>query len=78
MPKQSRSPPVTLFTLRFWREEIAQGQSEWRGEVKNLASSEIRYFREWSDLTHLIEQMLNEAEPPTFVQSEGQEESNEK
>ena len=34
-----------LFTLRVWLEPLDQAASEWRGEVKNTSTGEVRYFR---------------------------------
>lgn len=39
-----------LFTVRLWREELGNGQSEWRGQVQHIVSGEMRYFREWPPL----------------------------
>ena len=39
-----------LFTLRVWREQIDQNAYEWRGEVKNTLTGEIRYFRNAASL----------------------------
>ena len=44
MQEISRSPPTVLFTLRFWQEALDDTRSEWRGEVKNLSTGEVRYF----------------------------------
>ena len=51
-----------LFTLRVWREDLGQGQSEWRGEVHEVESREVRYFRDWSTLLTLVQAMLLEKE----------------
>jgi hypothetical protein len=53
-------PPARshLFTVRVWREDLGQGQSEWRGEVHEVVSGERRYFREWSTLVTLLQEML--------------------
>jgi len=57
-------PPARshLFTLRLWREDLGQEQSEWRGEVHNVESREVRYFRTWSALLTLVQAMLPEPE----------------
>jgi hypothetical protein len=47
-----------LFTLRVWREDLGQGQSEWRGEVHDVVSGDRRYFRDWSTLPALVQAML--------------------
>ncbi len=60
MRSTPRPPPIALFTVRLWQEDLGGGQAEWRGEVKNLASGEVRYFREWQVLAHLFPRMLVE------------------
>lgn len=55
-----RSPPV--FTIRLWQEQIDTEHVEWRGEVKNIASGEIRYFRDWQSLAQLLPRMLHSQE----------------
>jgi hypothetical protein len=47
-----------LFTLRVWREDLGHSQSEWRGEVHDVVSGEIRYFREWPTLVAIVQAML--------------------
>jgi len=58
VPEVSRLPPTVLFTLRIWHEPLGDALSEWRGEIKNLSTEEIRYFRMWEEITVLIPQML--------------------
>lgn len=36
--------------MRVWREDLGDGQVEWRGKVKHMLSGEAFYFREWQDL----------------------------
>ncbi len=59
MQEISRAPPSALFTLRLWREELDSQRSEWRGEVKNLATGEVRYFRRWEEIADLVQRMLD-------------------
>jgi hypothetical protein len=47
-----------LFTLRVWLEDLGQGQTEWRGEVHEVESGEVRYFRDWQTLLTLLHAML--------------------
>jgi hypothetical protein len=47
-----------LFTVRVWCEDLGQGQTEWRGEVHDVESREVRYFRDWSTLLTLVQAML--------------------
>jgi hypothetical protein len=51
-----------LFTLRVWREDLGHSQSEWRGEVRDVESREVRYFRDWSTLLTIVQAMLLEKE----------------
>jgi hypothetical protein len=39
-----------LLTLRLWREWLDNEQFEWRGELKNTSTGEIRYFRDSASL----------------------------
>lgn len=57
-----RGPPI--FVIRLWQEEFQGEQTEWRGEVRNLHSGEVRYFREWTALVDLLPRMLNEQANP--------------
>lgn len=58
------SPPRSplVFTIRLWQEQIDAENAEWRGEVKNIASGEIRYFRDWQSLARLLPRMLHSQE----------------
>ena len=58
MDKPSKQPHAYLFTVRLWPEELGDGQTEWRGQVKNVATGDERYFREWSALERLMQAML--------------------
>ena len=51
-----------LFTVRVWREDLGQGQTEWRGEVQEVLSGEMRYFRTWPALLTLVQEMLPKPE----------------
>jgi hypothetical protein len=52
-------PPHThLFMVRVWREDLGEGQTEWRGEVHSVVSGEVRYFRDWPALVALLQAML--------------------
>jgi len=57
-------PPTRshLFTLRLWREDLGHSQTEWRGEVHDVVSGEVRYFRTWPALLTLVQAMLPEQE----------------
>lgn len=48
-----------LFTVRIWRAETGDGQSEWRGKVQALPGGEAYYFRDWPGLSAHLEAMLS-------------------
>lgn len=49
-----------LFMVRLWPEEIDGGQVEWRGKVRHVTSGAFGYFRDWSTLVALLQEMLPE------------------
>ncbi len=53
-------PPARthLFMVRVWLEDLGEGQTEWRGEVQEVLSGEVRSFREWPTLVALLQAML--------------------
>jgi len=54
-----------LFTVRVWREDRGDGQSEWRGQVQHLLSGETRYFRDWQTLVaFIVEKAAAHSGPP--------------
>ena len=56
--RQANETP-RLFLLRLWREELAQGEVEWRGQMTSLANSEVRYFRNPATLYDVLLTMLS-------------------
>ncbi len=62
MSKSPRSPPTVIFTLRLWLEPLDHLQSEWRGELKNLSTGEVRYIRRWEEIARFVPIMLDEQE----------------
>ena len=46
--------PSRLFIVRLWREELTQGQVEWRGQVTSLMNGEVRYFRDPATLYNVL------------------------
>ena len=63
-PVQDDREPVhaQLFMLRIWREELGQGQREWRGKVQHVTSGEARYFRDWATLIAVLQEILKTSE----------------
>ena len=51
---------LRLFTLRLWQEVLDGEEWEWRGEIKNTSTGELRYFRDWHALVHLLPKLLSE------------------
>ena len=51
-----------LFTVRLWLEELGDGQTEWRGQVQHVLSSERRYFRDWATLVEVMTAVLSRLE----------------
>lgn len=42
--------------VRVWLENLGEGWSEWRGQVKHVLSGEVRYFRDWSTLLAFLQE----------------------
>ncbi len=51
-----------LFSVRIWREELAESHHEWRGKVQHVSSGEAFYFRRWSELAAHLEDWLDQGE----------------
>jgi hypothetical protein len=51
-----------LFTVRLWSEVLADGRTEWRGQVQHVTTQEKGYFREWSTLVSFLERKLSESQ----------------
>lgn len=67
MNEPSKPPRSHLFTVRVWQEDLSEGQTEWRGQVRLVTSGDVRYFREWSALVPLLVTMLAEASVDTDI-----------
>jgi len=64
MPGRPVPYQLYLFTLRLWPEVLDGDRWEWRGEVKNTGTGELRYFRDWPTLLRLLPDMLADAGAP--------------
>jgi hypothetical protein len=73
MDKLYQGPHSHLFTVRLWREEVGNGQIEWRGKVQQISTGETHYFREWSALISLFLQMLPASESLSESHNENKE-----
>jgi hypothetical protein len=66
MPELSSTPDAhelahsQLFMLRLWREDLGEGQLEWRGKVQHVTSGEAHYFRDWPALIACMQAMLSD------------------
>ncbi len=61
MNEPSKPPRSHLFTVRVWQEDLGEGETEWREQVRLVTSGDVRYFRGWSALAPLLVTMLAEA-----------------
>ena len=48
--------------LRMWREDLGNGQTDWRGKVQHVNTGEARYFRDWPILESFVERLLGSTE----------------
>ena len=48
-------PRSQSFVLRAWREDLGDGQHEWRAFVCHVLSGETRYIRTWQELEDFLE-----------------------
>ena len=63
-------PPRTqLFMVRLWLEDLGNGKTEWRGQVKHVISGEVRYFRDWATLVEQLKVMLSRVENNGIVET---------
>ncbi len=63
METKPSHPPSQLFTLRVWKEELGEGVTEWRGQLRHVTTGEVHYFRDWQALIALLPALLAELEP---------------
>jgi len=59
MEMKRQQPFSHLFTVRLWREELGNGQTELRGKVQHVSSGEARYFRDWPTLIAFLLALLS-------------------
>lgn len=50
--------------VRVWLEDLGDGKTEWRGQVKHVLSGEAQYFRDWFILIRILQEMLTGTEEP--------------
>ena len=60
-----------LFTVRLWKEELGDGQFEWRGETRHVISGARYFFRDWAKLIESLVARLEELEDETNITKSG-------
>ncbi len=61
MDKQTGKARLTsshLFVVRIWSEQVGENRKEWRGQVEQVLSGKVGYFREWRMLVAFIKNAL--------------------
>ena len=51
-----------VFVLRVWLEELGNGQSEWRGQLQQVSSDDVHYFRNWQTLLSYLSSLFPPAQ----------------
>jgi hypothetical protein len=59
-----------LFTVRLWKEDLGDGRSEWRGQVRDALKRQTRYFRDWQTLSTFLEEQLKKYTAPREKENE--------
>jgi hypothetical protein len=59
----TQRPRTHLFMVRVWLEDLGDGKTEWRGQLKYVMSGEVRYFREWQTLLDYLQAMPHSPAP---------------
>lgn len=62
MPENQAGKHTQLFTLRVWVEDVGDGRTEIRGQIKHVLTSETVYFREWDALVAFLQQWTTTGE----------------
>ena len=65
MTERTASHHSHLFTVRLWKEELGDGQFEWRGETQHVMSGACCFFREWAKLVEFLVAKLEDLENET-------------
>jgi hypothetical protein len=47
----------------MWREDLGDGQSEWRAHIRHVPDGEERYVRTWQDLENFLGQYNDRSDP---------------
>ena len=54
MMVEEKPAQLQLFTLRVWVEDVGDGRSEIRGQIKHIPTGETTFFRKWSSLKSFL------------------------
>jgi hypothetical protein len=49
----------SLFTMRFWVEDMGRGQSDWRAKVQHVNTGEVVYCKDWQTLQSFVERSMS-------------------
>jgi hypothetical protein len=60
MPSSPLYYRLRLLTLRLWQEVSDGKPGEWRGQLRDTATGEVRYFRDWQTLVETMPLLLGE------------------
>jgi hypothetical protein len=52
-----------LFIVRMWREDLGDGQSEWRAHIRHVPDGDERYVRTWQDLEIFLGRYNDRSDP---------------
>ena len=63
MSSQHERPPSHLFAVRLWREDLGDGQAEWRGQAIYMPSDETLFFRDMAELADFMRRFITPAAP---------------
>ncbi len=69
--RDTQRPWSHLFMVRMWMEDLGDGKTEWRGQVKHVLNGEVRYFREWALLADHLQAMSYSLEQTAVEPDQG-------
>jgi hypothetical protein len=53
-----------LFLVRMWQDQVAGGQSPWRGKVQHVATGKGGLFDDWASLVDLLTSLAHDPNQP--------------
>lgn len=66
MEQRSGQRESDLFTIRIWRQVLADGDVEWRGRVQHVLRGEVYYFRSWDVLVEQLKRILSDTQDDIY------------